>query len=41
MQGACLSLRGGGSWAEGRGLIANAARGMAEGMDLVCGWRMW
>jgi len=36
LQGACLSLRGGAScWAEGRGLIASADRGVAEGMDLA------
>ena len=44
MQGACLSLRGGASWAEGRGLIASADRGVAEGMDCGgerCGGIAW
>lgn len=40
VQGACLSLRGGGSaccW-EGCGLIASADRGVAEGMEGLISW---
>lgn len=38
VQGECLSFRGEASWAEGRGLIANADRGVAEGMDFEVEW---